>query len=473
MRSRGFASTKSLPTSRRRSSGYCRRFVVLSTLLFCFQCAETVCASEPENRDRLYAKRQSWPMTLRDSRARYETWWRRKLDGLEMTPWYLPPLPAKQLKEANAFKLKAKVKLGQWIDLAAMDKSGKPCWELRPDMIDGMIHYDLSNHGISTQRVLPNMVDAVDAGDLPLIIQVRMIESDRAGTIKVWVGAQNGLELWLNGKRAFLNYQLGNGMQPKADQAMVELDLKKGRNQLVLRLIGARWEGFYFSTVARSEIDADPFSEVLRNMERDFPVETAALRADVPAELLRAWFRSSGDVELLKILAQESRGIASGNFSLSAYARDAHRRKALKDLETINLTALRRNVLDLAKAFPGKYSRSAEFLARIDDYESRLRKLGDRLGSREIEKILAFQREVLLSNPLLDFDELLVVKRKPLGDPRRPEAPNRGLGEFLGIPQQTSCQLDRLRPPRTPASFLRSISRTCRISTHVICPMTR
>ena len=39
---------------------------------------------------------------------------------------------------------------------------------------------------------------ATEAVDLPLIIQVRMIESDRARTIKAWVGAQNGLELWLN-----------------------------------------------------------------------------------------------------------------------------------------------------------------------------------------------------------------------------------------------------------------------------------
>ncbi len=119
----------------------------------------------------------------------------------------------------------------------------------------------------------------------------------------------------------------------------------------------------------------------------------------------------------------------------------------MKDLDKINLTALRRSVLDLAKTYPGKYSRSAEFLARIDDYKSRLKRLGDGVATREIEKILAFQREVLLSNPLLDFDELLLIKRKPLGDPRRPKAPNRGLGEFLGIPQQSSWQLDRIRQP--------------------------
>lgn len=98
-------------------------------------------------------------------------------------------------------------------------------------------------------------------------------------------------------------------------------------------------------------------------MERDFPAETAGLRADVPEELLRAWFRSSGDVELLKILAEESNEVlkptapvaASDDVSLSVYARGARYRKALKDLDKINLTALRRTVLDLAKTFGGKY----------------------------------------------------------------------------------------------------------------------
>ncbi len=473
MRRRGFANAKSFSIWRRIAGTvvkFCCSFFVLSTLLLYFQCVEKACGIETVNEEgiggRLYAKRQSWSVTLRDSRERYETWWRQQLDGLEMTPWHLPPLPANQLKEANAFKLKAKVKLGQWIDLKAADKSEKPCWEPRPDLIDGVIHYDLSNHGISTQRVLPKRIGAaeasgvldacedpiaVEAVDLPLIIQVRMIESDRARTIKAWVGAQNGLELWLNGTRAFSNYQLGNGMQPKADQAMVELDLKKGENQLVLRLIGARWEGFYFSTVAQRWITPEPFFELLTKMESDFPVETAALRADVPEELLRACFRSYDDVQLLKILAEESKGnskgITAGGFTLSTYARDAHRRKALKDLDKINLTALRHSVLDLAKTYPGKYSRSAEFLARIDGYESRLKRPIAGLASGEIETILAFQREVLLSNPLLDFDELLLIKRKPLGDPRRPEAPNRGLGEFLGIPQQSSWQLDRIRQP--------------------------
>jgi len=396
------------------------------------------------------------------------------------------------MEEGNAFKLEAKVELGQWIDLKERDKGGKPCWEQRPDLIDGVIHYDLSNHGISQQRVLPQQVQvdaaanecAVSAGlngagetavpsedspstladKGPLLIQVRTISSDRARSMRVWVGAQNGLELWLNGQKVFANSQLGNGLQPKADQAQVELNLRKGQNQLVLRLIGIRWEGFYFSTVAARMADPDPFFGLIGCLERDFPGETAQLRADVSEELLRAWFRSSADVRLARILAGKLQEVSKGTVPMSVsgdsyldvldlYARYAHHRKGLKDLERINLPALQRAVRDLTKTFPNKYARSTELLAQITAYEKRLRELrpeilpDDQSAGKEIAEILDFQRQVLLSNPLLDFAELLLIKRKPLGSPRRAKAPNRGMGEFLGLPQQSSWQLDRIRQP--------------------------
>jgi len=54
------------------------------------------------------------------------------------------------------------------------------------------------------------------------------------------------------------------------------------------------------------------------------------------------------------------------------------------------------------------------------------------------------QRRALLDSPLLDFDRLLVIKRKPLGNPRRARGDrenDKGLGRFLGLPQQSSWQL--------------------------------
>jgi len=39
---------------------------------------------------------------------------------------------------------------------------------------------------------------------------------------------------------------------------------------------------------------------------------------------------------------------------------------------------------------------------------------------------------------------LLLVKRKPLGDPRRAKGDGKGLGKFLGLPQQSSWQQDEI-----------------------------
>lgn len=125
--------------------------------------------------------------------------------------------------------------------------------------------------------------------------------------------------------------------------------------------------------------------------------------------------------------------------------------KALNDLETVNTKALRRAVHDLAKSFPGEYTKGSEYLATIDRMEADLPKTRSALLRRKATALkttadmVAFQREVLLANPLLDFDKLLLIKRKPLGDPRRSHEPVRGIGKFVGMPQQSSWQLHTMK----------------------------
>ncbi|MHC4645945.1 MAG: TolB family protein, partial [Planctomycetota bacterium] len=125
--------------------------------------------------------------------------------------------------------------------------------------------------------------------------------------------------------------------------------------------------------------------------------------------------------------------------------------KAAANLRGVNLEALRMAVRDLMSTFGGKYTGGEEFLNRIDIYEKRLPEIrqglawGDQKAAEEIEEIAALQREALLANPLLDFEKLLLIKRKPHGDPRRAEAPDRGLGEFIGLPRQSSWQLHTMR----------------------------
>ena len=124
--------------------------------------------------------------------------------------------------------------------------------------------------------------------------------------------------------------------------------------------------------------------------------------------------------------------------------------KAKSDLELVNFTAMRLAVKDLMKNFPEKYTDGEKYLGAIDIYEKRLPEIkkaldrGDKAAAKQVNEIIVLQRQALLSNPLLDFDKLLLIKRKPLDDPRRSKGDpdnDKGLGKFLGIPQQSSWQL--------------------------------
>ncbi|MEI7899746.1 MAG: SUMF1/EgtB/PvdO family nonheme iron enzyme [bacterium] len=68
---------------------------------------------------------------------------------------------------------------------------------------------------------------------------------------------------------------------------------------------------------------------------------------------------------------------------------------------SMNPEALRLAIEDLARSFPGQYTRGAEFLKRLEPLEEK----PDEAAFRALE------REALLANPLLNFDRLLLVKR--------------------------------------------------------------
>jgi len=120
---------------------------------------------------------------------------------------------------------------------------------------------------------------------------------------------------------------------------------------------------------------------------------------------------------------------------------------ATEGLADVNFEALKLAVRDLAKTYPHEYTQGDQYLRELEKYEKLLPEIS--AGAKEsdsaaVEQIVALKRKILLDNPLLDFDRLLVIKRKPLGDPRRRTGDkdnDKGLGKFLGIPQQSSWQL--------------------------------
>ena len=88
-----------------------------------------------------------------------------------------------------------------------------------------------------------------------------------------------------------------------------------------------------------------------------------------------------------------------------------------RQLDQVNIAALRRAVEDLSMTFPGQYTEGAAFLARLEAIETSLEDVcqglarGDDAALSGAQEILAFQREALLANPLLGFDKILLVRR--------------------------------------------------------------
>ncbi len=91
----------------------------------------------------------------------------------------------------------------------------------------------------------------------------------------------------------------------------------------------------------------------------------------------------------------------------------------------VNLSALRRAIEDLAQTFGGSYVNGRRYLAQLSELESAA------AAQKDIrEQFIALQREALLANPLLDFNDLLLVKR-PANSPS------------LGLPRnwESNCSL--------------------------------
>lgn len=102
----------------------------------------------------------------------------------------------------------------------------------------------------------------------------------------------------------------------------------------------------------------------------------------------------------------------------------------------VNLPALRRAIEDLARTFGGSYNKGGHFLGRLAKLET-----AAAARSNIHQEFIALQREALLANPLLDLQDVLMVKRPAnspsLGLPRNWESncslPGRGYDDELCV----------------------------------------
>ena len=182
-----------------------------------------------------------------------------------------------------------------------------------------------------------------------------------------------------------------------------------------------------------------------RILDEDWP-------ADDPSSLARRYADAARRVPALaaeaKRLAPDVRDAAGLAKIVDLYHRSRTLDEAAARARTLGFDALGLAIRDLAESFPERYTGGAKYLDRLTAIRKAVPDALARLSSgaladyeavaRAVADFDALQREALIANPLLDFDRLVLIRRTPDGDPRMPVGTGYGVGEFIGMPRQTS-----------------------------------
>ncbi|TKG97284.1 formylglycine-generating enzyme family protein [Puteibacter caeruleilacunae] len=91
--------------------------------------------------------------------------------------------------------------------------------------------------------------------------------------------------------------------------------------------------------------------------------------------------------------------------------------KASERIKNLEFDAVKMAIKDCQTSFPEKYTKAEEYLASVKKLEKEKSELlgglaqGNRSVLKDVEKYLATIDEALLANPLLDFNEIMFIKR--------------------------------------------------------------
>ncbi|MHC4319314.1 MAG: SUMF1/EgtB/PvdO family nonheme iron enzyme [Planctomycetota bacterium] len=385
----------------------------------------TATSADQRGGTRYFVERGTWKETLLASRARYQE--QRTEETVVLGPWFATgPLPARDFSAAHFPETS--------VELSAVDAKGARLWTERREWADGTVHQLPLRDRASTYLY-------------------RTVRAAGPTSLTASFGSDDGIEVWLNGTKV-LSRNTARGVAPDQDRAT--LDLARGQNRLLVKIYNrAGGHGFYFL------LKKDPLALLWEQIEQAYPDECAVMEGDLPGGGHLKWFRGGDDdgtSETMVGSVLEETGISGGNLHATfeslrdADAPDADRRwldlyadlclvrETLNRLGGIDMPALRRAIEDLTRTFPDRYDE--RYLAGLSAFEENLPVVRGALlsgdidsaqGAREqIGRLEELRRRALLANPLLDFDELLLVRR-------------RGDSPSLGLPQnwQGNCSLPR------------------------------
>jgi len=322
----------------------------------------------------------------------------------------------------------------QGVDLHAKSPDGQPLWRPHPEWTDGQVHMLDGSHRASTYLF-------------------RTVKVPAAAAVEASLGSDDGCELWLNGRKVH-SHDIPRG--PAPDQDRVNLALQPGENRLLFKIHNnGGGHGFYFRLGQLS------YAAVWNQLEADYPLQTGWVRRHLPGGRHWEWLSAAAPADLPQQMIQQAlrelggdARLVQGEFEqltgakvpaddlrwLELYERVCLFRYRPAEVKAINLPALRRAIEDLGSTFGPRYPRAAEFVKRLDELEHRVSDLESALARgdepatdaaasivRDADKL---RQDALLANPLLSFDQLLLVRRK---------------ADRLGLPQnwQGNCALPR------------------------------
>ena len=131
------------------------------------------------------------------------------------------------------------------VDLAAVYEQGHLAWTQRKDWSDGVVHY---------LQYIPDGAEENCAS-----YAFRTVDVREPMTVTLSLGSLKGLKVWLNSELA-LATDPTRSIAP--DQELLSLDLRAGRNEILLKLTNDRGQyGFYFDSFFGQERDAQLAAE--------------------------------------------------------------------------------------------------------------------------------------------------------------------------------------------------------------------
>jgi formylglycine-generating enzyme required for sulfatase activity len=375
-----------------------------------FLCSNDAFCKDPE----YYIKKGSWQETMQTSR--------------EALLEHLIKLDMAKAETMPVFG--SWHKIGPFTDEAAFEKEFFPEKDLDLTKEEGKLKWKQIN-------VQDDVVHKIPAPNSSAMYFYRKITASRRQSMVSYYGSDDGLVVWLNGKKI-----ISKNINRRAaeDQESAQLDLKEGENHLLIKIckIDLR-SGWYFSTTKNAGAKRKKKAVMRKGLwdlaGRDF--DALAARKQMSWERgdniwLANW--KKGDlVDLASRYVGPLKGTSTGGLpqtmaqnvksqkDLSSLRNAYYQAKAAQDtmaeFSQINLKALRMAVEDLTRSFPDTYP--SKYLKRIKEIEAMVKNAGESKKLEIATAVVEFRRQALLANPLLDFDKLLLVKRRgDLGMPQ-------------------------------------------------------